>query len=81
MNLRVADEHTDARLGIGRALGRYVVKGLLGVFSFLSMAASRRHQALHDMMTRSTVQIRDPSKAQPHHYVVEKPPDDGSRQP
>jgi hypothetical protein len=38
------------------------------------MSCARRHQALHDMMTRSTVQVRDPSKAAPHHYVLDREP-------
>jgi hypothetical protein len=36
------------------------------------MTATRRHQAVHDILTRSTVQIRDPSKALPYHYSHER---------
>jgi hypothetical protein len=35
------------------------------------LAATRRNQAIHDLMTRSTVQIRDPTKASPGQYVTE----------
>jgi len=36
------------------------------------MAATRRNQALHDQLTRSTVQMRDPAKARPGHYITER---------
>ena len=35
------------------------------------MVTTRRHQAVHDLLTRSTVQIRDLAKARPHHYRTE----------
>jgi hypothetical protein len=33
-----------------------------------ALAATRRNQAIHDLLTRSTVQIRDPAKASPGQY-------------
>ena len=78
-NLRVVDDSHGGNPHLGKALGRYLLKGILGTVSFFSMSFSRRHQALHDMMTRSTVQIRDPSKAAPHHYVPGKGEDDQPR--
>jgi len=70
MNLRVVDNRTGGRVSLLKALTRYVVKGLLGVFSFFSMSLSRRHQALHDLVTNSSVRIRNPAKAKPHQYTV-----------
>jgi len=32
------------------------------------VVTTQRHQAVHDLLTHSTVQIRDRSKAEPHHY-------------
>jgi len=49
-----------------------VVKGLLGWYSFVILMATRRNQAMHDLITRSTVQIRDPAKASPGQYVTER---------
>jgi uncharacterized RDD family membrane protein YckC len=74
MNLRVVDDRTQANPGFFKAVGRQWAKVLLGLLSFLTMSFSRRHQALHDMMTRSTVRIRDPSQAKPYHYVREGEP-------
>ena len=70
MNLRVVDNRSGGNVSLLKALARLVVKGVLGIFSFFSMNLSRRHQAIHDILTRSSVQIKNPSRAQPHHYTV-----------
>ena len=72
LNLRVVDDRTGGNVGFGKAIGRTFVKGLLGLFTFLSMSLSRRHRAIHDIVTSSSVQIRDPARARPHHYVTER---------
>ncbi|MES2306996.1 MAG: RDD family protein [Gemmatimonadota bacterium] len=69
-NLRVVDNRTGGNIGLPKAVARTLVKMLLGIFSFLSMSFSKRHQAIHDILTHSSVQLRDPGKAQPTHYVV-----------
>ena len=35
-------------------------------------AATSRNQAVHDLLTGSTVQIRDPAKALPGQYIIER---------
>ena len=75
LNLRVVDNRTEGNPGLVKAVGRWLLKGLLGVFTFLSMSLTRRHQALHDLLTATTVQIRDPSKAAPHHFHTGPKPD------
>jgi hypothetical protein len=71
-NLRVVDNRSNDNLGFWRAALRAVVKALLGWFSFISMATTRRHQAVHDVLTGSSVRIRDLAKAQPQHYLGER---------
>ena len=71
-NLRVVDECHRGNVSFGKALARTLLKGLLGWYSFIVMTATRRNQAVHDLLTRSTVQIRDPAKALPHHYIIER---------
>jgi uncharacterized RDD family membrane protein YckC len=71
-NLRVVDDASHGNVSFPKALARAVIKGILGWYSFLSMTVTRRHQALHDLLTRSTVQMRDPAKAHPHHFVGER---------
>jgi len=73
LNLRVVDDATGVNMRFGPALGRLIIKGLLGFLSFFTMAFTQRHRAVHDMLTDSTVQIRNPAKASPHHYVLERP--------
>jgi len=69
-NLRVVDDR-GGNVSFLKAFARMIIKGLLGWYSFVILAATRRNQAIHDLMTRSTVQIRDPAKALPGQYVTE----------
>ena len=62
-NLRVVDDRDGGNIGFARACARVVVKGVLGLYSFVILAATRRNQAVHDLLTRSTVQIRDRSES------------------
>jgi hypothetical protein len=71
-NLRVVDERDQGNVSFLKALARLVLKSLLGWYSFIVMTATRRNQAIHDLLTRSTVQIRDPAKARPNDYITER---------
>lgn len=71
-NLRVVDDRSHGNVSLAKAVARVVIKAALGWYSFISMAAARRHQAMHDLLTRSTVQIRDPTKARPSDYSRER---------
>lgn len=71
-NLRVVDERSGGNVSFAKACARVVIKGLLGWYSFVILAATRRNQAVHDLLTRSTVQIRDPAKALPGQYITER---------
>jgi len=57
------------RLSFAQALARALLKGSIGVASFLWMAMTMRHQALHDVATRSTVRVVDPG-ANPERAVL-----------
>jgi uncharacterized RDD family membrane protein YckC len=71
-NLRVVDNRRHGNVSFLKAVVRTVVKTVLGWYSFITMATTLRHQALHDLLTQSTVQIRTPSMASPNHYVGER---------
>ena len=71
-NLRVVDDRHHGNVSFPKAVARATIKFVLGWYSFLLMTATRRNQALHDKLTRSTVQIRDPAKALPGHYITER---------
>jgi uncharacterized RDD family membrane protein YckC len=71
-NLRVVDERDGGNISFLKACARVVIKGPLGLYSFVILAATRRNQAIHDLLTRSTVQLRDPAKALPGQYITER---------
>ena len=71
-NLRVVDDRTGGNVGFLKASARSIIKSLLGWYSFLTMMATRRNQAVHDLLTKSTVQIRDPAEASQYQYVTER---------
>ena len=70
-NLRVVDDRGD-NPGFGKALLRMAIKNLLGLYSFVAMAVTRRHQAVHDILTKSTVQVRNQAIAEAHHFRLER---------
>ncbi|MCK1732895.1 RDD family protein [Bradyrhizobium sp. 138] len=74
-NLRVVDDR-GGNLSFAKALARFAIKSVLGWYSFLAMTATRRNQAVHDLLTHSTVQIRNPAKAHPGQFVTERSEDD-----
>jgi uncharacterized RDD family membrane protein YckC len=71
-NLRVVDERTGGNVSFLKACARAAIKGVLGLYSFVILTATRRNQAVHDILTKSTVQIRDPGRASPGQYVEER---------
>jgi uncharacterized RDD family membrane protein YckC len=71
-NLRVVDDRDGGNIGFARACARSLIKAVLGLYSFVILAATRRNQAVHDLLTRSTVQIRDPAKASLGQYIAER---------
>ena len=73
MNLRVVDNRMEGNVSLFKALRRFWVKAFLGIFSFLTMNFSRRHQAVHDIVTNSSVRIRNTAKARPEHYTLGRP--------
>ena len=72
VNLRVVDNRHGGNVSFLKAVVRLVIKTILGLFSFIVMTATRRNQALHDLLTRSTVQIRNPIIARPHDFISER---------
>ena len=71
-NLRVVDNKTGGNINFFKAVVRTVLKAALGWLSFVTMGTTRRHQAIHDLVTRSTVQSATRAKAGAHHYGVEQ---------
>lgn len=80
-NLRVIDDATGRNVGFLKACARLLIKSFLGWYSFVILAATRRNQAIHDLVTRSTVQIRDPAKARPGQFITERAEPAAARMP
>lgn len=70
-NMRVVDDAHGGNVSLPKACARFVIKSVVGIYSFIAMATTRRNQAVHDLLTRSTMQIRDVSKALPGEFVGE----------
>jgi hypothetical protein len=54
---------------------------VLGIVSFVAMAVTRRHQAVHDSLTGTTVQIRDFHRARVTDFAFERVADPVIRLP
>jgi uncharacterized RDD family membrane protein YckC len=61
--------------GLGRSFARYFVKVVLGLPSFVTMALTRKHQAVHDLMTHTTVQVAADVDVGPEDFHVEEDTD------
>jgi uncharacterized RDD family membrane protein YckC len=71
-NLRVVSDKTGGPPGLFASVWRWYVKGFFGVLSFVFMTLTRRHQALHGVASRTTVQLRDPDRARASDFVSER---------
>ena len=74
-NIRVVRTATGDRPGLGRSSLRWFLKTILGLPSFLLMAFTSRHQALHDAITGTVVTITDASKARAVDAIAEREPE------
>lgn len=70
-NMRVVDDAHGGNVSFPKACARFAIKSVIGIYSFVAMATTRRNQAVHDVLTRSTMQIRDAAKARPGEFVPE----------
>lgn len=73
LNLRVVPDEEDGHLAFRWAVLRTLIKGAMGIPSFVVMAVSGRGQALHDAISGSTVQIKDLRRARPGDYTRDRP--------
>lgn len=71
-NLRVVSDKTGDSPSFAVAFLRFLIKAILGLPSFVSMLFTRRYQAIHDLMTGTTVQLRDLSIAREGDYLLER---------
>jgi len=78
--IKVASNRTDGRPGLLQSLLRFIVKLVLGLYSFLVMLITKKHRALHDVLSNSVVLFKNENLASERHklqprsgYTNEKP--------
>jgi uncharacterized RDD family membrane protein YckC len=71
-HLIVVNERTNGRPTLWQAVARYVLKLLLGIPSFVTMSLTRKHQAAHDSLTKTTVRIRAGMTLAPGDFHLER---------
>ena len=76
-DLRVMREPTGRWPGFVRALTRFLVKIVFGIPSFITMPFTRRHQAVHDLLTKTTVQLTETADAALGDFHLERTDDPG----
>jgi uncharacterized RDD family membrane protein YckC len=62
LNIRVSKNQGNGNINIFSATLRFVIKLLLGWYSFIFVLTTTRHQAVHDLLARSIVIHKDPTK-------------------
>jgi uncharacterized RDD family membrane protein YckC len=60
MGIRVQNMKTGAYVGVVRAFIRALLRGLLGWLSFVIVLTSKKHQAIHDLITQTVVVLKAP---------------------
>jgi hypothetical protein len=75
-HLVVVSQGSGGTPTLGQAFARYFLKVLLGLPSFVTMVFSRKHQAVHDWLTRTTVQLAADADAAAHEFHIERAEDE-----
>ena len=70
--LRIRRSTEDKHLSLPLSYLRFIVKLSLGTLSLVSILTTRKHQALHDLVSRSIVVHRSPEQLSAHHIVAER---------
>ena len=71
-HLRVVRVKTGRPPGLLRSFARYVAKVVLGLPSFVTMALTRKHQAVHDWLTQTVVEVAPDAEPDAAPYYVER---------
>ena len=61
MKLRIQHKASGANIGLLRAVIRSLFKAVTGVWSFILVLATKKHQALHDLLSNTTVVLKNPA--------------------
>jgi uncharacterized RDD family membrane protein YckC len=78
MKLRIQDKESGKHIGLPRAIIRSLLKILTGTWSFVLVFMTKRHQALHDVLTSTTVILRNPELLPSREQIHERALDVGT---
>jgi uncharacterized RDD family membrane protein YckC len=81
MGLRIRDSLADRNIGFLRATLRALARTFLGWVSLAFILATRRHQAIHDYVSRTVVVLRDPSRVAESERFTERVIPEGFKLP
>lgn len=70
--IKVVDAKTGRNLNIILSVVRFVIKGVLGLVSLVSMLVTRKHQAIHDYFSHSVVIFKSGNEVPEHHKLAER---------
>ena len=70
--LKVRQASADRKLNIFQSYVRFLAKLPLGLFSFISVLTTSKHQALHDLLSKSIVVHKDRDSVPAHEIVSER---------
>ena len=72
MGITIQDAKTGKNIGLLRALLRSVFRGVFGWLSLVLVLTTKKHQALHDLICRTTVLLRHPENLPSHEKFSER---------
>lgn len=72
LGIRVAKQDGSGNINILSAAVRFVVKLLLGWLSFILVLTTAKHQAVHDLVVRSIVVVKNPGGLPAHEALSER---------
>jgi len=62
MSLRIQDKSSGENIGVLRAVFRALTKLVTGAWSLIFILLTKKHQALHDLIFKTTVVLNNPEK-------------------
>lgn len=72
MKLRIQDKINGQNIGLPRAIIRSLIKTVTGVWSFVFVFMTKKHQALHDVLASTTVVLRNPGSFPSRERIYER---------
>lgn len=76
MGVAIHDARTGSRIGVVRALIRFILRTVLGWLSLILVLTTKKHQAVHDLVCRTNVVLLNPEGLPDREKFVERVTED-----